>query len=379
MDQVLDWMNGKRAEFLGFLREMVEIETPSGDAAAIGRFADLLEARLAGEAKVKRVGAKGAGPHLLIDFDLPGGRKQGRILALAHSDTVHPAGTLAKFPFSVQDGRVYGPGALDIKGGIALVVFAARALRELGIPVKKKLTLQINSDEEIGSDSSRALTEKMAAESEYVLVVEPGTGLTGKLKTARKGTGDYTVRVEGIASHAGVDFGAGASAIVELARQIEIITGFTDLAKGITVNPGVIRGGTRTNVVAAEAEVAVDIRVERLKDFAALDKKFRRLKAIDKRCKVSVEGGLNRPPMERTRAIGFLFAAAQGLAAELGVKLEESSTGGGSDGNFTAALGVPTLDGLGCVGEGAHTLHENFLLDRVADRGALLAKLVAAL
>lgn len=379
MDQVLDWMNGKRAEFLGFLREMVEIETPSGDAAAIGRFADLLEARLAGEAKVKRAGAKGAGPHLLIDFDLPGGRKQGRILALAHSDTVHPAGTLAKFPFSVQDGRVYGPGALDIKGGIALVVFAARALRELGIPVKKKLTLQINSDEEIGSDSSRALTEKMAAESEYVLVVEPGTGLTGKLKTARKGTGDYTVRVEGIASHAGVDFGAGASAIVELARQIEIIAGFTDLSKGITVNPGVIRGGTRTNVVAAEAEVAVDIRVERLKDFAALDKKFRRLKAIDKRCKVSVEGGLNRPPMERTRAIGFLFAAAQGLAAELGVKLEESSTGGGSDGNFTAALGVPTLDGLGCVGEGAHTLHENFLLDRVADRGALLAKLVAAL
>lgn len=379
MDPILAWMQAKQEELLTFVREMVEIETPSGDEAGITQFAGYLENRLAGIARVKRVAAKGLGPHLLVDFDLPGRAKKGQILGLAHSDTVHPRGTLERFPFVVRNGRVYGPGALDIKGGIALFVYAAMALRELNVPVRRKVVLQINSDEEIGSDSSRALTEKMARASTAVLVVEPGTGLTGKLKTARKGTGDYTVQVQGVASHAGVDFSAGASAIVELAKQIEVIAGFTDLKRGLTVNPGVVRGGTRTNVVAAEAEVAVDIRIERLKDFAGLDKKFRRLKPFDKRCRLTVEGGMNRPPMERTKAIGELFAVAKKLAWELEVALEESSTGGGSDGNFTAALGVPTLDGLGCVGEGAHTLNENFLVERVPDRAALLAKLIAAL
>jgi len=288
-------------------------------------------------------------------------------------------GTLENFPFAVRNGRVYGPGALDIKGGIALFIYAVRALRELQIPVSKKVLLQINSDEEIGSDSSRRLTEKMARDCDCVLVVEPGTGLTGKLKTARKGTGDYTVRVRGIASHAGVDFSAGASAIVELARQIEVIAGFTDLATGVTVNPGVISGGTRTNVVASDAQVEVDIRIARLKDFAALDRKFKKLKPFDQRCTLEVSGGLNRPPMERTKAIGELFAKAKQQAWELEIALEESATGGGSDGNFTAAMGVPTLDGLGCVGEGAHTLNENFLVERIPDRAALLAKLMATL
>lgn len=378
MDPILAWMQAKQQDLIAFLREMVEIETPSRDEAGIAQFADFLEAKLAGEAKVKRVKASGFGPHLLVEFDLPG-KKKGQVLGLAHSDTVHPRGTLAKFPFAVRNGRIYGPGSLDIKGGIALFVFAARALRELNVPVGRKVVLQINSDEEIGSDSSRALTEKMAQQSVAVLVVEPGTGLAGKLKTARKGTGDYTVRVEGIASHAGVDFTAGASAIVELAKQIEVIAGFTNLERGLTVNPGVIRGGTRTNVVASEAEVEVDIRIARLKDFDALDKKFRKLKAFDKRCKLTVTGGLNRPPMERTKAIAQHFALAKKLAWEMEVAIEESSTGGGSDGNFTAALGVPTLDGLGCVGEGAHTLNENLLVERIPDRAALLAKLIGAL
>lgn len=379
MDQILAWIQAKQSDLLVFLKKMVELETPSRDEAAIARFADLIEAETRDIAKVKRIGAKGFGPHLILEFDLPGGRKRGQILGVAHSDTVHPAGTLAKFPFAVANGRVRGPGALDIKGGIALFIFAARALKALNIPVNKKLLLEIVSDEEIGSDSSRRLTEKLAKQSDYALVVEPGTGLTGKLKTARKGTGDYTIRVEGIASHAGVDFTAGASAIVELARQIEVIAGFTDLKRGITVNPGVIRGGTRTNVVASEAEVVVDIRINRLKDFTALDRKFRKLKPFDKRCRVTVEGGLNRPPMERTKAIGQLFEKAKALAWEMEVPLEESSTGGGSDGNFTAALGIPTLDGLGCVGEGAHTLNENFLVERIPDRAALIANLIANL
>jgi glutamate carboxypeptidase len=266
-----------------------------------------------------------------------------------------------------------------MKAGVAFLIFAVRALRELEIPVQSKLLLQLNSDEEVGSDSSRPLTEKNATKSKAVLVLEPGTGLSGKLKTARKGVGDFTVTVRGKASHAGVDFEAGASAVLELARQIDRIAGFTDLKRGITVNPGVISGGTRSNVVAAEAHAAVDIRVVRLKNAPALEKKFRALKPVDKRCRIEVSGGLNRPPMERSAGIVQLFRTAQKLAREIGIEPEESLTGGGSDGNFTAALGVPTLDGLGAVGEGAHAANESILIDRIADRTALIAKLVAAL
>jgi glutamate carboxypeptidase len=254
-----------------------------------------------------------------------------------------------------------------------------RGLRELDIPVAHRVILQVNSDEETGSRDSRALTEKNARLSRAVLVLEPGTGLTGKLKTARKGIGDYRIQVRGVASHAGVDFEKGASAVVELARQIERVAGFTDLARGITVNPGVISGGTRSNVIAERAEAHVDIRIPRLRDAGPLERKFRALKPFDKRCSVEVSGGLNRPPMERGKGVRELFALARRTAAEIGVELEESSTGGGSDGNFTAALGIPTLDGLGAVGEGAHAVHESILTDRIADRVALLAKLIAGI
>ena len=241
------------------------------------------------------------------------------------------------------------------------------------------MVLQLNSDEEVGSESSRPLTEKNAKESHAVLVLEPGTGLAGKLKTARKGVGDFTVVVRGRASHAGVDFEAGASAVLELARQVDRISGFTQVHRGITVNPGVISGGTRTNVVAAEARAEIDIRVLRLKDAPALEKKFRSLKPFDRRCSLEVTGGLNRPPMERSAGIVRLFRTARQLASELGVEVEESLTGGGSDGNFTAALGVPTLDGLGGVGEGAHAVNESILIGRIADRTALIAKLLASI
>jgi len=267
---------------------------------------------------------------------------------------------------------------LDMKAGIAFFIFAMRVLAELGMPLKRRVVLQMNSDEEVGSPSSRALTEEAAIGSAAVLVVEPGTGLEGKLKTARKGVGDYEVRVKGRASHAGVDFDAGASAVVELARQIERIAEFTDRARGITVNPGVISGGTRSNVVAAEARAEVDIRVLRLRDAALLDRKFRRLRPVDKRCAIEVSGGMNRPPMERTRAGRALYRTAQEAAREIGVEIDESLSGGGSDGNFTAALGVPTLDGLGAIGEGAHAVNESVLVNRIADRIALLAALIAA-
>ena len=249
---------------------------------------------------------------------LPGRKKTGQILALGHSDTVWPMGTLRIMPFREADGRLWGPGVLDMKAGIAFFLFAARALRELDIPAQSKVLLQVNSDEEVGSESSRALTEKNAAKSKAVLVLEPGTGLEGKLKTARKGVGDYTVTVRGRASHAGVDFQAGASAVLELARQIDRIAGFTQLERGMTVNPGVISGGTRVNVVAAEARAEIDIRVLKLKDAPALEKKFRSLRPFDKRCTIEVTGGLNRPPMERSAGIVELFRRAQRLAREIG-------------------------------------------------------------
>lgn len=376
---LLELTRSKQSEIVLFLREMVECESPSDDPAAVNRFVDLVSSKLAGVAKLKTFPGGRFGKHLRCEFTFPGRKKDGQLLALGHSDTVWPMGTLKKMPWREADGRLWGPGVLDMKSGIAFFIFAMQALRELDLPVKRKVVLQLNADEEVGSESSRALTEDAARNSAAVLVLEPGTGLTGKLKTARKGVGDYEVAVRGRAAHAGVDFEAGASAILELARQIDVIAGFTNLPRGITVNPGVISGGTRTNVIAAEAKVEVDIRVARAKDAPALDKKFRGLKPVDKRCTIQVTGGLNRPPMERTAAVRQLFETARNLAAEIGVDLEESATGGGSDGNFTAAMGIPTLDGLGGVGEGAHALNESILTDRIADRTALMAMLVQAL
>jgi len=363
------------------IRELVECESPSDHSPSVNRFVDLLASKLEGMGRLRTYPGGKFGRHLRCEFQLPGPRRRepGGILALAHSDTVWTLGTLAQMPFRQKNGRLWGPGVLDMKSGIAFFLYAMHALRELDIPVARRVLLQVNADEEVGSESSRPLTEEAARSSAAVLVLEPGTGLEGKLKTARKGVGDYTVSVKGRASHAGVDFQSGVSAIVELARQIERIAGFTDIGRGLTVNPGVISGGTRTNVVAAEARVEVDIRVARLKDAPALDKKFRSLRPFDKRCSIQVEGGLNRPPMERTPAIGRMFSTARGLAKQLGVDLEESATGGGSDGNFTAALGIPTLDGLGAVGEGAHALNESILINRIADRTALLAMLVSSL
>ena len=361
------------------VRQLVECESPSDNPAAVNRLVELVSDTVAPMARVKTHPGGTFGRHLVCEVQLPGRQKNGQILALGHADTVWPLGTLRTMPFRAEGGRLWGPGVLDMKAGIAFFIFAARALRELQIPALSKVLLQLNSDEEVGSGSSRPLTEKNAAASHAVLVLEPGTGLEGKLKTARKGVGDFTIVVRGKAAHAGVDFSSGASAVLELVRQIDHIAGFTHPARGITVNPGTIAGGTRSNVVAAEARAEVDIRVLKLKDAAGLEEKFRALRPFDERCSIAVSGGLNRPPMERSAGVVKLFHMARTLARELGVEVQESLSGGGSDGNFTAALGVPTLDGLGGVGEGAHAPNESILVDRMADRAALIAKLVATL
>ena len=379
VDPILCFARAHQAEMTAALRTFVECESPSDDASAVSRFVELVADTVAPDANVKTYPGGEFGRLMVAEMRLPGRRKRGQVLALGHSDTVWPAGTLRTMPFRQAEGRLWGPGVLDMKAGIVFFLFAARALRELGIAAPSRVLLQLNPDEEVGSPVSRPLTEKNAARSHAVLVLEPGTGLTGKLKTARKGVGQFRVAVKGRAAHAGVDFPAGASAVLELARQIDRMAGFTQLRRGITVNAGTISGGTRSNVVAAEAHAEVDIRIQRLRDAPALEKKFRALRPFDPHCTIEVTGGLNRQPMERSPGIAALFGQARRLGRELGVELEESLSGGGSDGNFTAALGIPTLDGLGAVGEGAHAAHESLLVDRMADRTALLGKLLAEL
>ncbi len=364
MHPYLRYAIDKKAEIVDLIGRFVGLESPAGFV------------RLLIESTRDMAAARMFGDHLRLDFKRPG---EGRILGVGHSDTVWPLGTLKTMPFRHAKGRLWGPGVLDMKAGIAFFLYAVRCLRDLDIAPRKKISLLVVADEEAGSPTSRPLTEAEARQSDCVLVLEPGTGLQGKLKTSRKGVGRYTISIEGKAAHAGVDFTSGASAIVEAARQIEKIAGFTNLVRGITVNPGIISGGTRTNVIAAEARIECDVRVARLREAELIDKKFRALRPFDKRCKLHVEGGLNRPPMERTKAIVDLFGKAKQIGAEIGVELEESSTGGGSDGNFTAALGIPTLDGLGAVGEGAHAMNESILINRIADRTALLAGLLAGL
>jgi len=379
VDPLLSHLRQQQSELIALIRQFVECESPSDDPAAVSEFVDLVAETVKPFARCRTFPGGAFGKHLVCEMQLPGRKKSGQILILGHSDTVWPLGTLRIMPFRQKDGRLYGPGVFDMKAGIALFLFAARALRELDISVPSRVLLQLNSEEEVGSTSSRALTEKNAGRSKAVLVLEPGTGLTGRLKTARKGVGDYRLTVRGKAAHAGLDPSAGASAILELARQIDRIATFTHPDRGITVNPGVIYGGTRSNVVAAEAWAEIDMRVIRARDAIGLDKKFRSLRPVDRRCSLELHGGLNRPPMERSSGTVRLFRTAQKLARELGLEIEESASGGGSDGNFTAALGIPTLDGLGAVGEGAHAIHENILINRMADRAALLAKLLTAL
>lgn len=379
VDPLLRYTRQKQNETIALIRALVECESPSDSAASVNRFVDHLAENIRDIGKIRTYPGGQFGRHLRCEFALPGKKKSGQILVLGHSDTVWPLGTLRSMPFRQSRGRLWGPGVFDMKSGLAFFLFAMRALRDLDVPVARRIVLQVNSDEEVGSTSSRELTEEAARRSNAVLVLEPGTGLEGKLKTARKGVGGYAITIRGRAAHAGLDFQAGASAIVEMARQIERIAGFTRLDRGITVSPGVLSGGTRSNVVAAESRAEIDVRIPREADCRYIERQFASLKPFDKRCTIEVSGGINRPPMERSAGTRKLLEVARRIATELGNDLQESSSGGGSDGNFTAALGIPTLDGLGAVGEGAHAPNESVLVNRIAGRTALLAKLVAAL
>ena len=370
----LAYFNERRDQIVSTIRELVEIESPSDNKAAVDRLSEAVAqkfSQLGGEVRLHP--AKNFGNHLQVNF---AGQSAKPVLLLGHYDTVYPLGTLATMPCRAVDNRLTGPGVLDMKSGIALMLYALEALQAWHGGLPRPVTVLLVSDEEVGSDSSRAITESLAKKAAAVLVLEPSYGLEGAVKTARKGVGGYLVKVTGKASHAGLDFQKGVNAILELARQIEKISSFTDLKKGLTVNVGIVSGGSRTNVVPAEASAQVDVRIARTKDAAGIDKKMRSLRPFNRRCKIEISGGINRPPMERTAGVAALYDQAKAIARELGWKLGEAAVGGGSDGNFTSGLGIPTLDGLGGVGDGAHAPHEHILISEVPWRAALIAGLI---
>ncbi len=373
----LAYFNERRDEIVSTIRELVEIESPSDNKDAADRIAEFIAGKfsqLGGEIRFHQ--AKEFGNHLQIDFDFAGKSVVKPVLLLGHYDTVYPLGTLATMPCRVAGDKLSGPGVLDMKSGIALMLHALAALQHWHGGWPRPVTVLLVSDEEVGSESSREITESLAKQAAAVLVIEPAHGFQGSVKTARKGVGDYLVKVTGRASHAGLDFQKGVNAILELACQIEKISSFTDLKKGLTVNVGIVSGGSRSNVVPAEAAAQVDVRIARIKDAAGIDKRMRSLRPFNRKCKVEVSGGIHRPPMERTTGVAVLYRQAAAIARELGWKLGEAAVGGGSDGNFTSSLGIPTLDGLGGVGDGAHAPHEHILISELPRRAALLAGLI---
>jgi len=372
----------RTSEMTALAEELVAMESPSFQK----RLVDDLGSRLHHDweklgGTVHEYKSQEFGNHLQVDFSAGmAGANRKPVMLLGHFDTVYEAGTIAKMPCKLVGNKLYGPGVYDMKGGIVMMMHAIAALREAnGGALPRPVRVWLVTDEEVGSNSSRATTEKLAKECAAVLVLEPSLGVKGALKTARKGVGSFTINVKGVAAHSGVDFEKGASAVLELARQVERVSGFTNVKKGITINVGILHGGTRTNVVAEHAEAEFDARVSKMADAAKLMKMFKSLKPFDKRCKITVTGGINRPPLERTEKVAGLYRLAQSISKELGFKIEEKATGGGSDGNFTAALGVPTLDGLGCVGDGAHAAHEHILVHELPKRTALVAGLIAGI
>ena len=371
----LHYFEQRRDQIVDTIRRLVEIESPSDNKQAVDRcsaFAAEEFAALGGRAQFHRV--TDFGNHLQVDF--AGETQQKPVLLLGHYDTVYPMGTLTSMPCRVGNGRLWGPGVLDMKSGIALMIHAIQALQSWHGQLPRPVTVLLVSDEEVGSNSSRHLTETLAQQSSAVLVLEPSYGPKGAVKTARKGVGEYSLKVTGVAAHSGLDFEKGQSAILELARQIQAISKMVDLRRGLTLNVGTVGGGTRINVVAAEATASLDVRVARMKDAAGIDKQLRSLKPFNRKCKLEITGGVNRPAMERTAGVAALYQKAVQIARDLGWKLSEAAVGGGSDGNFTAGLGIPTLDGLGGVGDGAHAVHEFINIAELPRRAALLAGLI---
>jgi len=380
--EIKTYFERRRADVTALARRLVELESPSGDAAGSRAVAALLVGvarEIPSVSTFEMIGAReGYGEHVRFKA-FGGGRADRGILIVGHSDTVHPRGSVGARPWREEGGKLYGPGVFDMKANCALALEVLRACGELGIKPLRPVTLLLTCDEESGSaNGGRELVEEEARAAECVLVLEPPAP-GGRVKTARKGTGYYELSVEGRAAHAGLEPEKGVSAVLELARQITRLHELNDPARGTTVSVGVIKGGTHSNVVPAEARAEVDVRFSTLDEARRIDGLIRGAEPFDGRAKLSVEGGINRPPLERTERVAALYEAARRAASLFDFELGEASVGGASDGNFAAAVGAAVLDGLGVEGDGAHAAHEHIIADALPLRGALLAALVASI
>ena len=361
---------------LDVLKAFVSAESPSTEKAA----ADACAAVIAAEwekrgVRVQALEQKHRGAHLRITREVGVGKARGRLLVLGHYDTVYSTGTLARMPYRETGGRVSGPGVFDMKAGIVQALFALDAIEQSRAPLGKALVFLWTSDEEIGSETSRKILESEAKRSDAVFVLEPALGPKGLLKTARKGVGEAEIVVHGHASHAGLAPERGVNAIHEMALQIASIRSWNDLRRGISVNAGIVDGGTRSNVIPDRARAVLDLRALRTSDMRKIEKRLRSLRPILPGAKVEVRGGFSRAPLERKYS-ATLYERARTLGKQMGLRIGEATAGGGSDGNFTAALGIPTLDGLGAVGDGAHSSGEHVLARAMPERAALLAALL---
>jgi glutamate carboxypeptidase len=374
--ELLRLLKPRLPQMLVTLRTFVETESPSLEKSAANACCSIVaeEWRKRG-VRVERLTQKERGDHLRITYWPNKPRPPGQLLVLGHYDTVYSSGTLRQMPFRVSAGKAYGPGIFDMKAGIVQALYALQALQETNTALRKRLVFLWTSDEEIGSESSRKLLESEARRSDAVFVLEPSFGPRGLLKTARKGVGQGELIVHGRASHAGLAPEEGINAIHELAQQLTRIEKWNDHHRGVTINAGIIEGGTRTNVIPERARAVLDLRALRVSDMRGLEDRLRDLRPFQTGARLEVTGGFDRPPLER-RMSASLFARAQLLGKQMNLPLDECTVGGGSDGNLTAALGIPTLDGLGAVGEGAHSSHEHILVNTMPARAALLASLL---
>jgi glutamate carboxypeptidase len=363
-------------EMLATLRAFVTVESPSLEKAAADRCCRIIAAEWRKRGvRVERLAQKHRGDQLRISWWPGKSRPAGQLLVLGHYDTVYSTGTLAKMPFRIAAGKAYGPGTFDMKAGIVQALFALETLQHAARPQCKRIVFLWTSDEEIGSESARKIIETEARRSDAVFVLEPSFGPRGLLKTVRKGVGEAEIIVHGRASHAGLAPQEGINAIHELARQLAKIQQWNDLRRGITVNAGLIEGGTRTNVIPERARMVLDLRALKISDMQRLERRLRALRPSLAGARLEIHGGFNRSPLER-KISAALFHRAKSLAAKMNLTLDECTVGGGSDGNLTAACGVPTLDGLGAVGDGAHSSHEHVLTKTMPARAALLAALL---
>ncbi len=361
---------------VGLVEELAEAESPSRDGTAQEQVRLRLTSLFTELGfEVERVAGIDGCDHL--SATLPQGPDEGPSqLLLGHFDTVWPVGTLESMPVERRDGRLHGPGVFDMKGGLVQLIYALKANLELGFPMTCRPLVMLNCDEEIGSPDSRSHVEALAATAERAFVMEPSYGPGGKLKTGRKGVGRYRLKVSGVASHAGLDPAAGASAILEVSQQVERLFGLNDPGRGITVNVGTIDGGMGANIVAPEATAQIEARVVTAEDEAAIDAAIRGLQPSADRVSLEIEGGFTRPPMEPTARNRELWGSALEIASSLGIEIDEAQVGGASDGNFASQM-TATLDGLGAVGDGAHADHEHLVIERMPERAALLAALLA--